>query len=77
MVTASHRSAIALRKATESVRGKARVCGSAPAPGATPARRMVTHWRWPAEGALGPGDADFAEGDPVPATLAVAVGAGD
>ena len=74
VVTASHRSAIALRKATESVRGKARVCGSAPAPAATgtadgdalAVARGV---------ALGPGDADFAEGDPVPATLAVAVGA--
>ena len=75
VVTASHRSAIALRKAAEPVRGKARVCGSAPAPGATgtadgdalAVARGV---------ALGPGDADFAEGDPVPATLAVAVGAG-
>src|SRR5947207_2302023 len=35
VVTASHRSAIAWRNAAESVRGKARVCGSAPAPGAT------------------------------------------
>ncbi len=75
VVTASHRSAIALRKAAESVRGKARVCGSAPAPGATGradgdalavARGVV----------LASGDADFAEGDPVPATLGFAVGAG-
>ena len=35
MVTASHRSVIALRKAAESVCGKALVCGRAPAPGAT------------------------------------------
>src|SRR5271166_5736215 len=35
VVTASHRSVIALRKASESVSGKARVCGRAPAPGAT------------------------------------------
>src|SRR4029077_2569268 len=35
VVTASHRSSIALRKATEVVRGRARVCGRAPAPGAT------------------------------------------
>src|SRR5208282_1538994 len=35
LVTASHRSVIALRKAAESVPGKAPVCGRAPAPGAT------------------------------------------
>src|ERR1039457_4100420 len=35
VVTASHRSVIAWRKATESVLGRVRVCGSAPAPGAT------------------------------------------
>src|SRR5947209_20486527 len=35
VVTASHRSAIALRKAAEFVRGRAWVCGQAPAPGAT------------------------------------------
>src|SRR5271157_825012 len=35
VVTASHRSVIASRKAAESVRGKVRVCGRAPAPGAT------------------------------------------
>src|SRR5271165_3383414 len=35
LVTASHRSAIALRKAVDSVRGKVPVCGRAPAPGAT------------------------------------------
>src|SRR5207302_11342372 len=75
VVTASHRSAIALRNAAESVRGKARVCGSAPAPGATgmadgdalAVARGVT---------LGAGDADSAEGDPVPAALAFAVGDG-
>jgi len=75
VVTASHRSAIALRNAAESVRGKARVCGSAPAPGATGT----------ADGdalaltlgvALEAGDADFAEGDPVPAVLAFAAGEG-
>ena len=55
--------------------GKARVCGSAPAPGATgladgdalAVARGV---------ALAVGDADFAEGDPVPAALAFAVGGG-
>ena len=35
LVTASHRSVIALRKAAESVPGRAPVCGRAPAPGAT------------------------------------------
>jgi hypothetical protein len=35
VVTASHRSAMALRKAAEAVRGRAWVCGRAPAPGAT------------------------------------------
>ena len=35
VVTASHRSAIAWRKAAEPVLGKARVCGRVPAPGAT------------------------------------------
>src|SRR5438552_14245479 len=75
VVTASHRSAIALRNAAESVRGKARVCGSAPAPGATGTADgdalAVT-----ADGALVLGAADFAEGDPVPAVLAFAVGGG-
>jgi hypothetical protein len=73
VVTASHRSAIALSKADEGVPGKARVCGSAPAPGATgladggalAVARGVT---------LAVGGADFAEGDPVPAALGFAVG---
>ena len=55
--------------------GKARVCGSPPAPGATgltdgdalAVARGVT---------LAVGDADFAAGDPVLAALAVAVGGG-
>src|SRR5690349_19993522 len=75
VVTASHRSAIAVRKAAESVRARERVCGRAPEPGATgtadgdalAVARGV---------ALGAGDADSAEGDPVPATLTFAVGAG-
>jgi hypothetical protein len=66
---------MALSKAAVRVPGKARVCGSAPAPGATgladgnalAAARGVT---------LAVGDADFAVGDPVPAALAVAVGGG-
>src|SRR5579872_6648530 len=83
VVTASHRSAIALRNAAESVRGKARVCGSAPAPGATgradgDALAVALGVALPvARGiALASGDADFAEGDPVPATLVFAAGAG-
>jgi hypothetical protein len=64
-----------LRKAVVPVPGKARVCGSAPAPGATGT----------ADGdalavdrgvALASGDADFAEGDPVPDALVFAAGAG-
>jgi hypothetical protein len=66
---------MALSKAAVRVPGKARVCGSAPAPGATgradrdalAVARGVT---------LAVGDADFAEGDPVPAALAFAVGGG-
>jgi len=65
---------MALSKAAVRVPGKARVCGSAPAPGATGladgdalAARGVT---------LAVGDADFAVGDPVPAALAVAAGGG-
>jgi hypothetical protein len=69
---------MALSKAAVRVPGKARVCGSAPAPGATgladadadadalAVARGVT---------LAVGGADFAEGDPVPA-LAFAVGGG-
>ncbi len=66
---------MALPKAAVRVPGKARVCGSAPAPGATgradgdalAVARGVT---------LAVGGADFAEGDPVPAALAFAVGGG-
>jgi hypothetical protein len=66
---------MALSKAAVRVPGKARVCGSAPAPGATgladgdalAVARGVT---------LAVGGADFAEGDPVPAALAFAVGGG-
>jgi hypothetical protein len=70
---------MALSKAAVRVPGKARVCGSPPAPGATgmadgdrdgdglAVARGVT---------LAVGDADFAEGDPVPAALAFAVGGG-
>jgi hypothetical protein len=65
---------MALSKAAVRVPGKARVCGSAPAPGATgladgdalAVARGVTL-------AVG---ADFAEGDPGPAPLAFAVGGG-
>src|SRR5580704_1686647 len=75
VVTASHRSAIVLRNAAESVRGKALVCGSAPAPGATGTADGdalgVT-----ADVALALGDADFAEGDPVPPVLAFAADGG-
>jgi len=66
---------MALRKAAESVRGKARVWGSEPAPGAT--GRAAGDALAVARGvALAAGDADFAEGDPVPAALAFAVGDG-
>jgi hypothetical protein len=74
---------MALSKAAVRVPGKARVCGSAPAPGATgladadalavavavavAVARGVT---------LAVGGADFAEGDPVRAALAFAVGGG-
>jgi hypothetical protein len=66
---------MALSKAAVRVPGKARVCGSTPAPGATgladadalAVARGVT---------LAVGGADFAEGDPVPAALAFAVGGG-
>jgi hypothetical protein len=66
---------MALSKAAVRVPGKARVCGSAPAPGATgladgdalAAARGVT---------LAVGDADFAVGDPVPVAIDVAVGGG-
>src|SRR5690348_4798723 len=75
VVTASHRSAIALSKAAVRVPGKARVCGSAPAPGATgrtdgdalPVARGVT---------LAVDGADFAEGDPVLAALDDTAGGG-
>src|SRR5437763_15023090 len=73
VVTASHRSAIAWRNAAESVRGKARVCGSAPAPGAT---GTADGDALALDVALALGDADFAEGDPVPAVLAFAAGGG-
>ena len=60
------------------MRGKARVCGSAPAPGATGraagvALAVAVRARSTPSAA---GDADFAEGDPVPAALAFAVGGG-
>src|SRR2546429_466433 len=71
VVTASHRSAMALRNAAESVRGKARVCGNAPAPGAT---GTADGDALALDVALALGDADFAEGDPVPAVLAFAAG---
>src|SRR5437667_101559 len=75
VVTASHRSAIALRNAAESVRGKARVCGSAPAPGATGTADGGA-LALTLDVALALGDADFAEGDPVPAVLAFGPGGG-
>src|SRR5213082_2679296 len=75
VVTASHRSAIALRNAAESVRGKARVCGSAPAPGATGTADGDT-LALTLSVALEAGDADFAQGDPVPVALAFAAGEG-
>jgi hypothetical protein len=64
-----------LRNAAESVRGKARVCGSAPAPGAT-GTADGDALALTLDVALEAGDADFAEGDPVPAVLAFAAGEG-
>src|SRR5256884_4003163 len=65
VVTASHRSAIALRKAAESVRGKARVWGSAPAPGATGRAAGDAVAAAEARGvAVAAGAPDFAEGAP-------------
>src|SRR5438128_9308957 len=72
VVTASHRSVIAWRKASESVLGKARVCGRAPAPGATGSGAGD-------EAALACGAAlpvglaaGGVRGDPVPVALALA-----
>ena len=57
------------------MRGKARVCGSAPAPGAT-GTADGDALALTLDVALEAGDADFAEGDPVPAVLAFAAGEG-
>ncbi len=75
MVTASHRSAIAWRKAVEPVLGKARVCGRAPAPGATGSDTgdAVALARGVARAA---GAEGCAGGDPVATTLALAVDGG-
>jgi hypothetical protein len=65
-----------LRNAAESVLGKARVCGSAPAPGATGTAdgdALALALTLDVALALALGDADFAEGDPV---LAFAAGGG-
>ena len=68
---------MALSKAAVRVPGKARVCGSAPAPGATGLADADADALAVARGVtLAVGDADFAEGDPVPAALAFAVGGG-
>jgi hypothetical protein len=64
---------MALSKAAVRVPGKARVCGSAPAPGATGLADALAVARGVT---LAVGGADFAEGDPVPAALAFAVGGG-
>jgi len=75
VVTASHRSAIAWRKAPEAVLGKARVCGRAPAPGAT--GRDTGPVVALARGvALCVGAAGRAGCDPAAATLALAVDGG-
>src|SRR5690242_1612470 len=85
MVTASHRSAIALRKATEFVPGRPWVCGLVPAPGATGRAAVGEACRvalrvgvvaLPA-GAAVPADVAAADGDPVPDTPAVAAGGDD
>jgi hypothetical protein len=68
---------MALSKAAVRVPGKARVCGSAPAPGATGLADADVLAVAVAPGVtLAVGGADFAEGDPVPAALAFAVGGG-
>jgi hypothetical protein len=68
---------MALSKAAVRVPGKARVCGSAPAPGATGLADADADTLAVTRGVtLAVGDADFAAGDPVPAALAVAVGDG-
>jgi hypothetical protein len=61
------------------VPGKARVCGSAPEPGATGLAdgEALAVARGVTLGVtLAVGGADFAEGDPVPAALGFAVGGG-
>src|SRR5271166_2741584 len=73
LVTASHRSVIALRKAAESVPGKAPVCGRAPAPGATgrgagDGVALACGTALPAVLAAG-----SVGGDPVPVVLALVV----
>jgi hypothetical protein len=72
---------MALSKAAVRVPGKARVCGSAPAPGATgladaDALAVAVAVAVARGVTLAVGGADFAEGDPVPAALAFAVGGG-
>src|SRR5260370_42435986 len=69
VVTASHRSAIALRKAAESVRGRVGVCGRAPAPGAT-GSEAGGEVAVACGVALPGGVAVLACGDPVAVTLA-------
>ena len=74
MVTASHTSCIAARKAGEFVLGKARVCGRAPAPGATGRAAGDVAGR---ACEVGSGVADDRGGrDAVPAALDFAVGGG-
>jgi hypothetical protein len=72
---------MALSKAAVRVPGKARVCGSAPAPGATgladaDALAVAVAVAVARGVTLAVGGADFAEGDPVRAALAFAVGGG-
>jgi hypothetical protein len=70
---------MALSKAAVRVPGKARVCGSAPAPGATglaDADALAVAVAVARGVTLAVGGADFAEGDPVRAALAFAVGGG-
>src|SRR5712691_276213 len=75
VVTASHRSSIAWRKAAEAVLGKARVCGRAPAPGAT-GRDTGDAVALARGAALAAGAAVCVGCDRVPAALALAVGGG-
>src|SRR6266702_1616041 len=75
VVTASHRSAMAWPNAAEAVRGKAGVCGRAPAPGAT-GRDAGDAVALACGVALPAGAAVLAGCDPVIGTLALAVDGG-